>query len=85
MNVLWKLRTKLMAGILQRIVSDVLRYWTSRVVEIRSREIEVRHGRDSKILAAALSKWVGVLHRRAEDGQLADSFKDVKKDGEWQR
>jgi hypothetical protein len=44
----------------------------------------VQQGRDSKLVAAAFSKWVGTHHRHAEDVRLANSFKDVKKEGESQ-
>jgi hypothetical protein len=71
-----------LTGNWQRIVSDSLGRWTSRVVEIRERAIEVQQGRDSKLVATAFGKWVAAYHRRAEDVRLANSFKDVKREGE---
>lgn len=65
-----------------RLVVSTVERWTAVIVERREREEEADGVYRLKLQAATFGRWANAVVKRGEDYNLADSFKDVKTEGE---
>ncbi|KAF8559809.1 hypothetical protein OG21DRAFT_496214 [Imleria badia] len=62
-----------------RTLADALSRWTNRVIEIKLRELEVRHKYSQAVLKFAFRKWKNICLRHVEDLSLMESHLDIKR------
>ena len=64
------------------MLGDALSKWTSRVVDLRSRAMEVQAHYDQKLLRSLFVKWTDQCIQHGDDLSLVESFRDVKEEGQ---
>ena len=55
--------------------------WTSRVIAVKERELDVALRADAKVLTKAMSKWKAICGRHVEMLNLMESYRAVKQEG----
>ncbi|KAG8989868.1 hypothetical protein FRB90_002034, partial [Tulasnella sp. 427] len=64
----------------QRVMSNSLNFWISRVVENKSRELQISDERDAILQRSAFERWRDVFRRHGEALHLMQSFHEVKQE-----
>ncbi|RSH91820.1 hypothetical protein EHS25_009190 [Saitozyma podzolica] len=64
----------------KRLLGRALAQWTERVIEVKSREIDVVETRDSSLSRDALRRWVSASRRVADAKSLMTSFMEDKEE-----
>ncbi|KAI1795981.1 hypothetical protein LXA43DRAFT_697884 [Ganoderma leucocontextum] len=62
-----------------RIVTNALRHWTTRVADLKFRELETIQHRDQAVIFRAYEKWKAVCKRHVHELSLMESYQDVKR------
>ncbi len=65
-----------------RLQREVLQRWTSRVVQLKERLIEVSEQRDIALVSNAVEVWRYALHRAREDKRTVEHFQRQRAKGE---
>ncbi|KAI5480778.1 hypothetical protein MNV49_007184 [Pseudohyphozyma bogoriensis] len=63
-----------------RIIGEALAKWTHRVVDVRSRELEVQEQFDKKVSRRAFDIWTQAILKHSSDYSMVESFKLVKQE-----
>jgi protein SFI1 len=63
---------------IERLVVNTLANWTTRVIFLKSRQLDVTEQRDTRLLQSTLTRWIQTRRRIANGQALADSFVLVK-------
>ncbi|KIL69688.1 hypothetical protein M378DRAFT_156912 [Amanita muscaria Koide BX008] len=66
--------------IAKRLLQRALSRWTTVVIEIKSRELEVSHQYDLSVQATAFKQWKALCIRHAEELSLMESYRYVKRE-----
>ncbi|KAG8996843.1 hypothetical protein FRB90_012632, partial [Tulasnella sp. 427] len=64
----------------QRVMANSLSFWISRVVENKSRELQISDERDAILQRSAFERWRDVFRRHGEALHLMQSFHEVKQE-----
>ncbi|TRM57576.1 hypothetical protein BD626DRAFT_574365 [Schizophyllum amplum] len=64
----------------QRMMHETLARWTSQVISMKLRELEVAQQRDVAVLGNAFNKWKSVCERHVEELNLMESYQFVKRE-----
>jgi len=64
----------------KRILSNTLACWTNRVIEIKSRELDIALRYDMSLMRAALQKWQACRRQHFEEASLLENYLLVKKE-----
>ncbi|KAM5538990.1 hypothetical protein V8D89_007213 [Ganoderma adspersum] len=62
-----------------RIMTNTLRHWTTRVADLKFRELETIQHRDHAVVLRAYEKWKAVGKRHVHELSLMESYQDVKR------
>jgi protein SFI1 len=66
----------------KRVLASSLNLWTTRVVEIKARELDIAEQRDVNILKGAFKRWRAARKRQTDLEALAESVIDIKRERE---
>ncbi|VDC06598.1 unnamed protein product [Peniophora sp. CBMAI 1063] len=66
--------------VMEREAREALSVWTSRVIAVKERELDVAMRADAKVLTRAMSKWKAVCGRHVEMLNLMESYRAVKQE-----
>ncbi|KZV72882.1 hypothetical protein PENSPDRAFT_628005 [Peniophora sp. CONT] len=66
--------------VMEREAREALSVWTSRVIAVKERELDVAMRADAKMLAKAMGKWKAVCGRHVEVLNLMESYRAVKQE-----
>ncbi|KAF9532236.1 Sfi1 spindle body protein-domain-containing protein [Crepidotus variabilis] len=69
----------------KRILQAVLLHWTQRVIEIKSRELDVAQRADTALERAALMKWRSSRQRHLDELSLLENYLLVKREDSLRR
>ncbi|KAF8902077.1 hypothetical protein CPB84DRAFT_894306 [Gymnopilus junonius] len=64
----------------RRILTGALIYWTNRVIEVKSRELDVAHQENASLKRAAFQKWRLCRLRHIEEVSLLENYVLVKQE-----
>lgn len=64
----------------QRIMSNALTSWTTRVIELRARAISVTQTRENQIIRNCLTHWLSKSRQNVENLSLVDSFVEIQEE-----
>ncbi|TDL27501.1 hypothetical protein BD410DRAFT_714677 [Rickenella mellea] len=71
---------KMLKPVFQHVMKNAMSMWTSRVIDMKLRELQVVDRRDNHLLISAFEKWKSICMRHAEDLSLMLSYRDVKRE-----
>ncbi|KAI0670486.1 Sfi1 spindle body protein-domain-containing protein [Trametes maxima] len=63
-----------------RVMNDSLTHWTSRVADVKFRELETVQKYDSKLVLRAFKKWKTLCKQHVDDLALMESYQHVKRE-----
>ncbi|KAI0646947.1 Sfi1 spindle body protein-domain-containing protein [Trametes meyenii] len=63
-----------------RIMNDSLTHWTSRVADVKFRELETAQNHGSKLVLRAFKKWKTLCKQHVDDLALMESYQHVKRE-----
>ncbi|KAL4254064.1 hypothetical protein ABKN59_002448 [Abortiporus biennis] len=68
-----------------RLMSDSLKNWTNRVIDIKVRELEAKQKYDTELVTAAFTKWSNIFTRHKGEDRLMESYQFLKQRDELRR
>ncbi|RPD79963.1 hypothetical protein L226DRAFT_550172 [Lentinus tigrinus ALCF2SS1-7] len=67
-------------GVNTRIMTSTLRHWTTRVADLKFRELETTHNYQKKLVLNAFKKWKAACKRHVDELSLMESYQDIKRE-----
>ncbi|KDR81550.1 hypothetical protein GALMADRAFT_113988 [Galerina marginata CBS 339.88] len=64
----------------KRILLSALTHWTNRVIELKSRELDVVHRENVSLLRSAFQKWKSLRRKHIEEVSLLENYLLVKRE-----